>query len=476
VPSPPPPRPDGSDPRRPAPPARRPARRVPRRPRVDRAHGDRRRHGHVAGAAPTSCVRRDPRTDVSAWGACERERSPHPAGRGRAGPAAGQHDDPGPRRPRGAPATEAETLRRRLDRPVGRAGAGRRAGRRRQHARKGDPARLGLARDHSRRRRSADRPDRGAGAGGGAPAEQGGFHPYRPPRRHVPRLSEGRPGGRSSASRRVGRGGTAPGEDPAPHRPIERDLENVLVDLAADFPLLGALVERRAGGQRRIPIGRPETGRADGEWARHPSPTPPHQPRPRARPSPFFPPARRRVERAATFWRFASSPGRRSRSSRDSSSPPSGSTTPTPHGSAPRPDGPTATTSRSPSQWRSPSSPSSRMAPTRSSARFSPAGVSPGTARARAGRAGRAGPAPAAHAGHAEAAARGAASGEPEPDDLARARDSLSRPVRSEIRPDRRGPGPVAPSRNPTARRRSRAPPRRSAARPGRTRSAGPPA
>jgi hypothetical protein len=40
-------------------------------------------------------------------------------------------------------------------------------------------------------------------------------------------------------------------------RPIERDLEDVLLDMARDFPLLGALVERRAGGQRRIPMGAP---------------------------------------------------------------------------------------------------------------------------------------------------------------------------------------------------------------------------
>jgi hypothetical protein len=51
-------------------------------------------------------------------------------------------------------------------------------------------------------------------------------------------------------------------------RPMERDLENVLLDMADDFPLLGALVERRAGGQRRIPMGRPETGAAmTGRWA-----------------------------------------------------------------------------------------------------------------------------------------------------------------------------------------------------------------
>ena len=36
-------------------------------------------------------------------------------------------------------------------------------------------------------------------------------------------------------------------------RPVERDLEGVLADLASDFPLLAALVEQRAGGQRRLP-------------------------------------------------------------------------------------------------------------------------------------------------------------------------------------------------------------------------------
>jgi hypothetical protein len=38
-------------------------------------------------------------------------------------------------------------------------------------------------------------------------------------------------------------------------RPLERDLEAVLLDLADEFPALGALVERRPGGQRRLPVG-----------------------------------------------------------------------------------------------------------------------------------------------------------------------------------------------------------------------------
>ena len=38
-------------------------------------------------------------------------------------------------------------------------------------------------------------------------------------------------------------------------RPVERDLERVLADLADRFPLVAALVERREGGQRRLPMG-----------------------------------------------------------------------------------------------------------------------------------------------------------------------------------------------------------------------------
>jgi hypothetical protein len=45
-------------------------------------------------------------------------------------------------------------------------------------------------------------------------------------------------------------------------RPVERDLERVLIDLADDFPLLASLVERRQGGQRRLPIGTGSRGTA----------------------------------------------------------------------------------------------------------------------------------------------------------------------------------------------------------------------
>src|SRR5438132_8989252 len=39
-------------------------------------------------------------------------------------------------------------------------------------------------------------------------------------------------------------------------RPVERDLERVLHDRADDFPLRATLVQARAGGQRRLPIGK----------------------------------------------------------------------------------------------------------------------------------------------------------------------------------------------------------------------------
>ena len=39
-------------------------------------------------------------------------------------------------------------------------------------------------------------------------------------------------------------------------RPVERDLERVLRDLADEFPLLAMLVERRPGGRHKLPVGR----------------------------------------------------------------------------------------------------------------------------------------------------------------------------------------------------------------------------
>jgi len=48
-------------------------------------------------------------------------------------------------------------------------------------------------------------------------------------------------------------------------RPVERDLEAVLMDLADTFPLLATLVEHRAGGQRKLPMGGLGRGREDGQ-------------------------------------------------------------------------------------------------------------------------------------------------------------------------------------------------------------------
>jgi hypothetical protein len=51
-----------------------------------------------------------------------------------------------------------------------------------------------------------------------------------------------------------------PAEEARPKevRPLQRDLARVLEELSRAFPLLASLVERRAGGQKRLPIG--ETG------------------------------------------------------------------------------------------------------------------------------------------------------------------------------------------------------------------------
>jgi hypothetical protein len=50
-------------------------------------------------------------------------------------------------------------------------------------------------------------------------------------------------------------------------RPLERDLEAVLLDLAGEFPSLAALVDRRPGGQRRLPTGRESLPEAAGSTA-----------------------------------------------------------------------------------------------------------------------------------------------------------------------------------------------------------------
>src|SRR5439155_14097293 len=56
-------------------------------------------------------------------------------------------------------------------------------------------------------------------------------------------------------SRQLAEWGDAPDLEIRPHTArLERDLERVLEDLADDFPLLRSLVDRRPGGQKRLPM------------------------------------------------------------------------------------------------------------------------------------------------------------------------------------------------------------------------------
>jgi histidine kinase/DNA gyrase B/HSP90-like ATPase len=69
-----------------------------------------------------------------------------------------------------------------------------------------------------------------------------------------------------AVSRQLAEWGDAqPASEQAPPRelrPLQRDLADLLEELADDFPLLASLVERRAGGQKRLPL---ETGGKNGE-------------------------------------------------------------------------------------------------------------------------------------------------------------------------------------------------------------------
>ena len=71
-----------------------------------------------------------------------------------------------------------------------------------------------------------------------------------------------------AVSRQLSAWGEAPSSSaeapPREVRPLQRDLVHMLEDLAADFPLLASLVEQRAGGQKKLPLG----GNGDAEAAR----------------------------------------------------------------------------------------------------------------------------------------------------------------------------------------------------------------
>jgi hypothetical protein len=59
-----------------------------------------------------------------------------------------------------------------------------------------------------------------------------------------------------------GAGGDARGEEARRRkvRPLERDLTDILVGVADDFPLVASLIERRAGGQKRLSLGSAQGG------------------------------------------------------------------------------------------------------------------------------------------------------------------------------------------------------------------------
>jgi hypothetical protein len=71
-----------------------------------------------------------------------------------------------------------------------------------------------------------------------------------------------------AVSRQLATWGDAPSSSaeapPREVRPLQRDLTHMLEDLAADFPLLASLVEQRAGGQKKLPLG----GNGDAQAAR----------------------------------------------------------------------------------------------------------------------------------------------------------------------------------------------------------------
>ena len=246
IPPPGPRRPTGN--RRPAP-APEPAL-APPRPRLRRGHAL-----PALPAAPRSRLRPDPGRALSARSRPRAERHPARAG----GLARG-----GVRARRGPPGAEAEAVRGGLPRPRPRAPAGRPTRPGDQHVRQGDQAGLGLARVDTGGARPHRGPDRGP-------------RPRRVPRPSTrPTSSASAPAARctsrtgrrsrkrSRPSSRPGATSRTPGDNERRRaaRPVERDLESVLGQLAEDFPLLASLVERRAGGQRRLPMGRPGTALA----------------------------------------------------------------------------------------------------------------------------------------------------------------------------------------------------------------------
>ncbi len=68
-------------------------------------------------------------------------------------------------------------------------------------------------------------------------------------------------------------------------RPLERDLQEVLLDLSTEFPLLATLVERHAGGQKGLPFGGPKIAASRGaQGAEAPEGPTPEEPAPQGAP------------------------------------------------------------------------------------------------------------------------------------------------------------------------------------------------
>ena len=166
----------------------------------------------------------------------------------------------GARRGRHQAAAQAQAVRRGLRvsrrRTAGRGGA--RCGD--QHARQGDPARVGLAGPHPRRRGRDRRADRGAGPGGVPDPQQSRLHPHGVARRHLPGLSQSDPGSPGRAARRAGRdarprrGGDAPPGAAAGARPaqrVERPGARFSPVDGLDRPARGRTAQAAAGRRRR---------------------------------------------------------------------------------------------------------------------------------------------------------------------------------------------------------------------------------
>ena len=139
-----------------------------------------------------------------------------------------------------------------------------------QHAGQGHQARLGLDRSHPRRPRARRRADRGAAARRVPHPQQERLHPLG--RRAARPISAYRKAIQEAVSRQLAEWGDAAEagerERRRAARPVERDLESVLMDLAESFPLLATLVEQRAGGQQRLPMAKSGKGLVSGtEWA-----------------------------------------------------------------------------------------------------------------------------------------------------------------------------------------------------------------